>query len=266
MNSFFSYAEASILVRLLIAHCLTDFLLQPGYWVANKKKNIWKSKYLWYHGLLTGFVAWIFLWDLHSWWIILLLTASHIIIDGLKIQIGKKINKKKDYELLLFTIDQVLHVVIIVLLWLQFVDGWNKIIPFIQHYFVGYRTLLVVLGYILITNPVGYFIQFITKRWTSEINIDDSLKDAGRWIGILERTLIVTFIFINQYAGIGFLIAAKSLLRLIDRPENALGISRPFSSRKHTEYVLIGTFLSFTIAIFTGIAINWLLHLPHRTL
>jgi len=89
--------------------------------------------------------------------------------------------------------------------------------------------------------------------------MEDSLKDAGRWIGMLERILIITFIFINQYIGIGFLIAAKSLLRLIDKPENAFGTSKPFSSRKHTEYVLIGTFLSFAIAILTGLVINWLL-------
>ena len=129
----------------------------------------------------------------------------------------------------------------------------------ILRYLPDYRILLVVFGYLLMTNPVGYFIQFITKRWVKDLNIEDSLKDAGRWIGMLERILIITFIFINQYIGIGFLIAAKSLLRLIDRPESPIAPAQPFSSRKHTEYVLIGTFLSFAIAILIGLAINWLL-------
>jgi hypothetical protein len=260
MNSFFSYQEGSILVRLLIAHCMTDFLLQPGHWVESKKNNIWKSKYLWYHGLLTGLVAWILLWDFNDWWLIIFISASHILTDGLKIQIGKKINRKKDHELLLFTIDQIIHVFIIVLLWLKLIDGWAKMSSLLQHFLPDYRILLVILGYVFVTNPVGFFIYFVTKRWLKELNIEDSLKDAGRWIGMLERILIITFIFIHQYIGIGFLIAAKSLLRLIDRPENSFGASKPFSSRKHTEYVLIGTFLSFAIAIITGLTINWLLH------
>ncbi|MBS1597997.1 MAG: DUF3307 domain-containing protein [Bacteroidetes bacterium] len=260
MISFFSYEEGSILVRLLIAHCLTDFLLQPGHWVESKRKNIWKSKYLWYHGLLTGIVAWLLLWDFSDWWLVVVITTSHICIDGLKIQIGKKINTKKDHELLLFTIDQLLHIIVIVLLWMQLINGWNKINSLIHHYLPDYRILLILLGYVIVTNPVGFFIYFITKRWTSDLNLEDSLKDAGRWIGILERILIITFIFINQYAGIGFLITAKSLLRLIDRPESILGFQKPFSARKHTEYVLIGTFLSYALAIITGLSINWLLH------
>lgn len=260
MNSFFSYEEGSILVRLLIAHCLTDFLLQPTSWVEGKKNNIWKSKYLWYHGILTGIVAWILLWNWNDWWIVSIISVSHILIDGLKIQIGKTINKKSDHELLLFTIDQIIHVTIIILLWLKLIDGWTKIQSLSQHYLPDYKLLLIVLGYLLMTNPVGFFIQFITKRWLTELNMDDSLKDAGRWIGILERILVITFIFINQYAGIGFLIAAKSLLRLIDRPENYSGMPKPFSPRKHTEYVLIGTFLSFAIAIITGLIINLLIH------
>jgi hypothetical protein len=156
--------------------------------------------------------------------------------------------------------DQLIHIFIIVVLWLALINGWSKMNFLLRRYLPDYRILLVVLGYLLMTNPIGYFIQFITKRWVKDLNMGDSLKDAGRWIGMLERILIITFIFINQYIGIGFLIAAKSLLRLIDRPESVFASSQPFSSRKHTEYVLIGTFLSFTLAILTGLAINWLLN------
>ena len=37
------------------------------------------------------------------------------------------------------------------------------------------------------------------------------------WIGFFERFLIFTFILINQYTAIGFLIAAKSVLRFNDK-------------------------------------------------
>lgn len=259
MNTFFSYQEGSILIRLLIAHCLTDFLLQPSHWIKGKVNNIWKSKYLWYHGLLTGFVAWLLLWDVNDWWAIVLIITSHILVDGLKIQIAKKINKKSNYDLLLFICDQLLHIIILILLWLALIDGWNKMNILVHRFFPDYKILLRIFGYLLMTSPVGFFIQFITKRWIKELDMDDSLKDAGRWIGMLERILIITFIYIHQFEAIGFLIAAKSLLRLTDKPESIISGERIFSSRKHTEYVLIGTFLSFAIAIITGLIINRLL-------
>lgn len=47
-----------------------------------------------------------------------------------------------------------------------------------------------------------------------------------------------------QFGAIGFLFAAKSLLRFID------------TARAKTEYVLVGTLLSFGIAIISGIIIT----------
>jgi hypothetical protein len=46
---------------------------------------------------------------------------------------------------------------------------------------------------------------------------------------------------INQYEAIGFIVAAKSLLRFKD------------TDTAKTEYVLAGTFLSFGIAIICGV-------------
>jgi hypothetical protein len=50
----------------------------------------------------------------------------------------------------------------------------------------------------------------------------------------------------NQFASVGFLIAAKSILRFSDK-EN---------TQKKTEYVLIGTLMSFAAAAIIGILIN----------
>ena len=77
------------------------------------------------------------------------------------------------------------------------------------------------------------------------------LPNAGKWIGYLERILILTFIFTNTIEGIGFLLAAKSVFRF--------GELNRAKDIKITEYVLIGTFASFTIAILIGFGINRLL-------
>ncbi len=79
---------------------------------------------------------------------------------------------------------------------------------------------------------------------------DDSLKDAGKWIGIIERILVLTFTLAGKYEAIGFLLAAKSVFRFGDLKEA--------KDRKRTEYILIGTLLSFTISIMLGLIINYL--------
>jgi hypothetical protein len=256
----FSYEEASILVRILIAHCITDFLLQPNKWIAGKKTQTWKSKYLWYHGLLTGIVAWLFVPQLSIWWAVLLIIVTHTITDGWKLTVEKKYGSRLSF----FLIDQLIHASVIVIAWLWIINGWGKMNTLLQTYLPNYRILLRLFGYLLMMGPVGYIIQFLTKKWLFELDPDDSLKEAGKWIGILERVLTITFIYISQFSAIGFLIAAKSILRVIDKPDKPSGeptLIKPFSSRKRTEYVLIGTFLSFTIAILTGLVINWLLSL-----
>ena len=67
---------------------------------------------------------------------------------------------------------------------------------------------------------------------------------------MLERLLVFGFIVLQQWPAIGWLIAAKSILRFSD-------LSRA-KDRKLTEYVLIGTLLSFSLAIFIGLLYRYL--------
>ncbi|NLX81670.1 MAG: DUF3307 domain-containing protein, partial [Proteiniphilum sp.] len=55
-----------------------------------------------------------------------------------------------------------------------------------------------------------------------------------------------TFILVGRWEGIGFLLAAKSVFRFGDLKES--------KDRKLTEYILIGTLLSFGIAMGIGLA------------
>jgi len=111
--------------------------------------------------------------------------------------------------------------------------------------------LLILASYILMTAPAGVLIGLLTKKWRKEIEAaskDTSLDHAGKWIGVLERLLILTFIYTGQFSSIGFLIAAKSVLRFS-------GTSNP-THRKQSEYVLIGTLMSFVAAIWTALLVQ----------
>lgn len=64
------------------------------------------------------------------------------------------------------------------------------------------------------------------------------LKNGGKLIGLLERSLIFILIITANPGGIGFLVTAKSILRYEET-----------KNPKRTEYILIGTLLSFACAI-----------------
>lgn len=97
----------------------------------------------------------------------------------------------------------------------------------------------------------------LTKPWRDKLDkllphADDNLANAGRWIGMSERLLIFVFVLLSQYSAIGFLIAAKSLLRYNDKA--IAGEIPPTYISKKSEYILVGTLMSYTAAISTALA------------
>ena len=67
---------------------------------------------------------------------------------------------------------------------------------------------------------------------------------SGALIGTLERVLMIVLIVMSQYEAIGFLIAARSILRFSSVNES-----------EKSEYVVAGTFISFCIALFLGLLV-----------
>jgi hypothetical protein len=86
-------------------------------------------------------------------------------------------------------------------------------------------------------------IKTFISQWTPDTlyTVTSSLPDAGKIIGYLERLMVLTFILSHHWEAVGFLLAAKSVFRFGDLKES--------HDRKLTEYVLIGTLLSFGIAL-----------------
>ena len=64
---------------------------------------------------------------------------------------------------------------------------------------------------------------------------------------ILERLLIFLLVLIGQWEAIGLLVAAKSIIRLKD------------GDQKMSEYVLIGTLISISVAVLTGFIVSKLI-------
>lgn len=109
------------------------------------------------------------------------------------------------------------------------------------------HNLLVLLAYILMLRPASMLIGAVLTPWLESVNTEGSLKRAGTLIGYLERTLILTFVLLEQWEAIGFLLTAKSILRFND--------IKGAEQRSLSEYVLLGTLASFTVSIAAGLAI-----------
>ena len=97
-----------IFIKLILAHLLGDFILQPDSWVADKENYKLKSKFLYIHILIHTFLSLIFLWDLQLWWVAVLVGMTHFIIDAAKLTFQNVKTKKR-----WFFIDQLLHVLVI---------------------------------------------------------------------------------------------------------------------------------------------------------
>ncbi len=148
-----------------------------------------------------------------------------------------------------FALQQILYILILTTAWwIASEPRFTEAVQAIESLVLTPACLTVALGYALAIWPVGTLTGLFTAPWRQVIGADNSkgLANAGLWIGRLERVLIVTAILLNQFALIGFLVAAKSILRFSD--------IKTGRTRQEVEYILVGTLFSFTAAIIIGIA------------
>ncbi|SIS59525.1 DUF3307 domain-containing protein [Chryseobacterium gambrini] len=230
-----------VFIQLILAHLFGDFILQPNSWVAEKENKKLKSRYLYLHVLIHTILSFIFLWNTQLWWVALLVGFSHFIIDTAKLSFQTAKSKKSWF----FT-DQALHIAVIAGISFYFNE-------FNFDFLKNQEILKIIMAALFLTTPASIFIKILLSSWTpvpeTQNNIQtESLSSAGKYIGILERLLVFTFIVVNHWEGVGFMVAAKSVFRFSDLAQA--------KQRKLTEYVLIGTLLSFGMAVLTGILIK----------
>ncbi len=226
-----------LLLSLLIAHVIGDFYLQSDKYCKRKEDRKIKSPFLYIHSAIIGLLSWLFVPAIDFWLFALLIFITHLLIDAMKLYMCK--------GLFPFLIDQVAHIVILCFIAHKYVPQCHLPIQSID--FLDNIVIPMFLFAILCClKPANIFIKLILERYKiGEIEACESIKNAGALIGDLERILTLVFVLIGQYEAVGFIIAAKSLLRFRD------------TDTVKTEYVLAGTLLSFGIAIFCGLVVKY---------
>jgi hypothetical protein len=225
------------LLRLLTAHLLTDFVLQPRKWVEAKQRRHLSAREFWWHIVLTTIMGtWFTGFD--RWWVPVFIFITHGLIDWWK--------SHRSPEMKFFIIDQLLHISVILIIWLFRFPGSFSPAEWLERFLSNPRTWIIAISVIWLIRPAGIVIGMLTRSFRLDIKDqnEESLANAGTWIGVLERLVIFLLVLIGQYEAIGLLIAAKSIIRLRE------------GDRKMSEYVLIGTLLSVSMAILTGFIVG----------
>lgn len=243
--------ELTWLCKLVLAHLLTDFVLQPGSWIEARQRRHFAARELYFHGAVTALVAGL-LTGFRPLWVAPVIFLTHTAIDGLKSYAPQKIAY--------FLLDQLAHLLVLLGCWYLVWDYRGSLLPDWDQVF-SQRHLVLLTAYVFVTKPLGIFIGQFTAKWrqrlTSELvsaktvgdpfktkaATDESLATAGSWIGMAERVIILTLVLKGQYAAFGLLIAAKSIVRFGDAQR----------TEAKTEYLLIGTLTSVLLALATGL-------------
>ncbi|MHA4807564.1 DUF3307 domain-containing protein [Flavitalea flava] len=222
------------LIKLLLAHLLTDFILQPASWVKQRQERHFASIFLYVHGLVTALVAWLFIGRSYGK-IALIVLVTHILIDAWK--------SYRPRTVTYFITDQLLHLFVLGVCWyFTFMSGeslpavWERInIPV--------SVWIKATALVFITTPAGILIGELTRHWREKIDDgDNSLSNAGKWIGITERIIVILLVWQGQYPAIGLLVTAKGIIRFSEKDRQEI----------KTEYLVLGTLLSIGLAIITG--------------
>lgn len=226
------------LTKLVLAHLTSDFLLQPKSWVDNRTEKHFASKGLYLHGLVTGALAFLAMGFQH-WPLAAFIMVTHTLIDGIKSYLPQKTSY--------FLLDQCMHLVVITGCW-WWLYGDRQLIEQVHDYLgqtpAFWKTLT---AFVFLTSPTGILIGQLTRQWrdkiASSVSETESLANAGKWIGFAERCIILIFVIQGQFSAIGLLVAAKGIIRFNEKDRQEI----------KTEYLVVGTLLSISIAVATGI-------------
>lgn len=228
-----------LLLLQFIAHLSLDYFFQTDNLAKQKNTIGFKSSFLYLHALACFALAWLFSLQLGFALAAGVIAVTHFLMDGFK----RHLNNSKYFGRYSFFIDQAIHLIILTIVVVLF-HKWHGINPSVD-VSINFKYLLIITGYLICLKPANIFIREVFKVTEIQVSSDNEMPNAGKVIGVLERILTLTLIIVSQYSAVGFLIAAKSILRYGN------------NETLKTEYVLIGTMLSFGIAVIAGIIINF---------
>lgn len=232
---------------ILIGHLIGDFYLQTNAIAKNKDDSLtYFSLHVIQYTMSMGLILLIGIpYSANLLFIWLSSSILHVLVDIFKRWIRK--SKGNNPTLLSlknhsFITDQLLHIASIIAVW--YIWGRDlSVRPFVELNVPDFpeQPILILLCLLIILRPVGILIGSGELWDFKKHNIEPaaSVRNAGRMIGYLERTIILFFLIHRQFGAIAFVLTAKSVARFKEIENN----------KNMAEYYLIGTLLSVVMVL-----------------
>lgn len=224
-------------LAMILAHLVGDYILQTN------RIALWKSRSLLgvtVHCTLVYGVTWLFAIPFQpAWFVVPLIGLSHFAIDA-----GQFLFKPKMNALTRFTLDQLAHFIMITVA-LQ-LDGQLHLSAVAQgavRLVENEQAMRYVLGYAFLTMPAWVAIKFTVYGLVT--HSPPQFADDDKYLGIIERVLIGTFVIVGQYYLVPLVVAPRLMLNY-----------QEVSMGKETAVFLTETLISTTVAVAVGLMLS----------
>jgi hypothetical protein len=202
-----------MVISILLSHLFGDYILQ---WDSLSR---WKGEKLGgvlVHGAVVLAVTWLFSlpFDLTWWPWVLFIGLTHTLIDGLELPIRKRMAASNSgaFAMFFLVVDQTLHLSIIsfALVFSGYLE-LPSLSADILAALTNNRLLTFFLGYAFLTMPAWILVEFLVYGLIKGTAPDFSQAVKNKYISILERGLIATFVLLGQFILVP-LVAAPRIL------------------------------------------------------
>jgi hypothetical protein len=224
---------------MLLAHLIGDYVLQ---W---DRLASWKSRELkgvLVHGAVVFAVTWLFALPFDpTWWQgVVFISLTHILVDGLQLRV-----KLPVAPLIRFILDQMVHITVIFVALVS--GGYVELSSMAADLLQSMRDdhlLAYLLGYAFITMPAWVVVKFAAYGLVKG-SAPNFPEGANKYIGILERILITTFVVLGQFL----------LVPMVAVPRLVLEWPKVAASDRAPIYV-VELLASITLAIAIGLGLR----------
>ncbi|HWT26398.1 MAG TPA: DUF3307 domain-containing protein [Mobilitalea sp.] len=249
-----------IFLVLLLSHIIGDFYLQTEKLAKKKEKNF---TYLCLHGLLYWISFLLISLPILSLELFLCglgMGLIHLIIDFIKYLAVCSKNKKKNLSTSdkrsIYILDQAVHITCLVIgsYVLAIMNYDIKILDCCKDFFVvtgisAVKVVNIIVALLLIHKPANITISHLISAYKPKKDLSEQQPQdykAGRFIGSVERIIMLILLYLGQYSAIGLVLTAKSIARYDEIAKNKIS----------AEYYLLGTLISTGFVIVVSILIR----------
>lgn len=228
-----------MVLAMILAHLVGDYVLQ---W---DKLAAWKSRELkgvLAHCTIVSLVTLLFAlpFDPYWWQGVLFISAAHLFIDAFQLYVKLPVP-----ALARFLLDQVAHFTIIFLA-LTF-GGYLPVASITTGFATATQSeqmMLFILGYAFVTMPAWVLVKF-TSYGLVQGTAPEFPGRTNKYIEILERILITTFVLLGQYLLVPLVILPRLAAEWSDVQKN-----------ENTTLYLVALLSSITLAVVVGLLLR----------